>query len=288
MTEKVSIAIIGGSGLYHMSGLQDAKEHIVDTPFGSPSAPIVTGTLENARVAFLARHGIGHHITPTEVPYRANIYALKSLGVERVISISACGSLREDYAPGHIVIPDNIFDHTKNRIRTFFGDGLVAHVGVADPFCADLSDQVEAAVRGTGAITHRGGSFITIEGPRFSTKAESKTFRAWGMSIIGMTASPEAFLAREAEMCYATMAHVTDYDVWHENESPVTVEMVIQTLNKNTQKAQEAIRNLLRGLKTERTCECGQALSTALITDPKVVPAETRKKLDLLVGKYLR
>jgi len=288
MTEKVSIAIIGGSGLYQMSGLQDAKENIVDTPFGNPSAPIVTGTLENMHVAFLARHGIGHHLTPTEVPYRANIYALKSLGVERVISISACGSLREDYAPGDIIIPDNIFDHTKNRIRTFFGEGLVAHVGVADPFCADLSDQVEAAVRITGATTHRGGSFITIEGPRFSTKAESNTFRAWGMSIIGMTASPEAFLAREAEICYATMAHVTDYDVWHENEAPVTVEMVIQTLNKNTQKAQEAIRNLVRGLKTERTCTCGQALSTALITDPKVIPAETRKKLDLLVGKYLK
>ena len=288
MTEKASIAIIGGSGLYHMPGLQDTKEHIVDTPFGRPSAPIVVGTLENMRVAFLARHGIGHHLTPTEVPYRANIYALKSLGAERVISISACGSLREDYAPGDIVIPDNIFDYTKNRIRTFFGEGLVAHIGVANPFCADLSDQVEAAVRATGATTHRGGAFITIEGPRFSTKAESNTFRAWGMSIIGMTASPEVFLAREAELCYTTMAHVTDYDVWHENEAPVTVEMVIQTLNKNTQKAQEAIRNLVHGLKTERNCECGQALSTALITDPKVVPTETRKKLDLLIGKYFK
>ena len=288
MTEKASLAIIGGSGLYHMTGLQDAKEHIVDTPFGNPSAPIVIGTLENMRVAFLARHGIGHHLSPTEVPYRANIYALKSLGVERVISISACGSLREDYAPGDIVIPDNIFDHTKDRIRTFFGEGFVAHVGVADPFCSDLSDQVEAAVLTTGATTHRGGSFITVEGPRFSTKAESNTFRAWGMSIIGMTAAPEAFLAREAELCYATMAHVTDYDVWHKSEAPVTVEMVIQTLNKNTQKAQEAIRNLVLGLKTERACECGQALSTALITDPKVIPAKTRKKLDLLVGKYLK
>ncbi len=288
MTEKVSIAIIGGSGLYQMTGLQDTKEYNVDTPFGKTSAPIVVGTLENTRVAFLARHGRGHHITPSEVPYRANIYALKSLGVERVISISACGSLREDYAPGNIVIPDNIFDNTKDRIRTFFGEGMVAHVGVADPFCSDLSNEVEAAVRATGAITHRGGSFITIEGPRFSTKAESHAFRAWGMSIIGMTAAPEAFLAREAEMCYATMAHVTDYDVWHENESPVTVDMVIQTLNKNTQKAQEAIRNLVRGLKVERSCECGQALSTALITDPKVIPAETRNKLNLLVGKYLK
>ena len=288
MTEKAFIAIIGGSGLYNMTGLQEAKEHDVDTPFGKPSAPVVAGTLDGTRVAFLARHGVGHHITPTEVPYRANIYALKSLGVERVISISACGSLREDYAPGHIVIPDNIFDFTKDRARSFFGEGLVAHVGVADPFCNDLSDKVEAAVRETGATTHRGGSFITIEGPRFSTKAESNTFRAWGMSIIGMTASPEAFLAREAELCYATMAHVTDYDVWRESEAPVTVEMVIQTLNKNTQVAQDAIRNLVRGLKTERTCQCGQALASALITDPKVIPAEIRKKLDLLVGKYYK
>ena len=288
MIEKVSIAVIGGSGLYQMSGLQDVKEFDVETPFGKPSAPIAIGTLDGTRIAFLARHGVGHHITPTEVPYRANIYALKSLGVERVISISACGSLREDYAPGHIVIPDNIFDNTKDRVRTFFSEGLVAHIGVADPFCNDLSDQVETAVRQTGATTHRGGSFITIEGPRFSTKAESNTYRAWGMSIIGMTASPEAFLAREAEICYATMAHVTDYDVWHKNEAPVTVEMVIQTLNKNTHIAQDAIRNLVREIKTERTCQCGQALATALITDPKVVPAETRNNLDLLVGKYLK
>jgi 5'-methylthioadenosine phosphorylase len=208
--------------------------------------------------------------------------------VERIISISACGSLREDYAPGHIVIPDNIFDNTKSRSSTFFGEGLVAHVGVAAPFCADLSSAVEAAVRATGAITHAGGALIVIEGPRFSTKAESKTFRGWGMSIIGMTAAPEAFLAREAEICYATMAHVTDYDVWHESESPVTVEMVIQTLNKNTQKAQEAIRNLIRTLNTERTCECGQALHSALITDPRVIPAETRSKFDLLIKKYIK
>ncbi|MBL0348069.1 S-methyl-5'-thioadenosine phosphorylase [Candidatus Villigracilis affinis] len=286
--EKVSIAIIGGSGLYHMSGLQNAAEHNIDTPFGKPSAPIVVGTLEGMRVAFLARHGIGHHITPTEVPYRANIYALKLLGAERIISISACGSLREDYAPGDIVIPDNIYDNTKDRARSFFGDGLVAHIGVADPFCTDLSNDLEAAVRATNAKTHRGGSFITIEGPRFSTKAESNAFRAWGMSIIGMTASPEAFLAREAEICYATMAHVTDYDVWHESEEPVTVEMVIQTLNKNTQKAQEAIQNFVRGLNAQRNCKCGEALATALITDPKVIPAETRQKLDLLVGKYLK
>lgn len=287
MTNKATLAIIGGSGLYQMKGLEHTEEVIVDTPFGKPSAPITIGTLEGTQVAFLARHGIGHHITPTEVPYRANIYALKSLGVERVVSISACGSLREDYAPGHIVIPDNIFDFTKDRIRSFFGEGLVAHISVADPFCDDLSNQLEASLNGTGATTHRGGSLITIEGPRFSTKAESNTYRAWGMSIIGMTASPEVFLAREAEMCYATMAHVTDYDVWHESESPVTVEMVIQTLNKNTEIAQDAIRNLVRTMNHNRTCNCGQALQTALITNPKVIPAETREKLDLLVSKYL-
>lgn len=287
MMEKVSLAIIGGSGLYSMSGLQDIHEVQPDTPFGKPSAAIVTGTLEGIRVAFLARHGKGHTLTPGEVPYRANIYALKSMGVERIVSISACGSLREDYAPGQIVIPDDIYDNTKNRPRSFFGEGLVAHVSVANPFCPELSDLVEAAVRTTGAVTHRGGSFMVIEGPRFSTRAESRVFRSWGMSIIGMTAAPEAFLAREAEICYATMAHVTDYDVWHESESPVTVEMVIQTLNNNTQKAREAIRNLARILNRERGCECGQALSTAIITDCSCIPAQTRATLEPLVGKYL-
>jgi 5'-methylthioadenosine phosphorylase len=287
MTELAGLAIIGGSGLYEMPGLRAAREHNVDTPFGKTSAPIVVGTLEGRRVAFLARHGIGHHLTPSEVPYRANIYALKSLGVQQIISISACGSLQEEFAPGHIVIPDQIYDHTHKRARSFFGDGLVAHISVANPFCEDLAGQLESAVRQAGGATHRGGSFITIEGPRFSTKAESNTYRAWGMSIIGMTASPEAFLAREAEMCYATMAHVTDYDVWHVSQAPVTVEMVIQTLNKNTAIAQEALRLLASQLKPERDCDCEHALATALITNKDVIPAETRQKLDLLVKKYL-
>jgi 5'-methylthioadenosine phosphorylase len=200
MTEQVFLAIIGGSGLYEMPGLQDTAQRHIDTPFGQTSAPIVVGTLEGERVAFLARHGLGHHLTPTEVPYRANIYALKSLGAQRILSISACGSLQEEFAPGHIVIPDQIYDNTHERARSFFGEGLVAHVSVADPFCSDLSDQLESAVRQAGGVTHRGGALITIEGPRFSTKAESNTYRGWGMSIIGMTASPEAFLAREAEM----------------------------------------------------------------------------------------
>jgi len=287
MNESVSLAVIGGSGLYGMSGLQDIQEHAVETPFGRTSAPVITGTLEGRRLAFLARHGIGHHINPSEIPYRANIYALKSLGVERIISVSACGSLREDYAPGDIVVPDQLFDHTRGRARTFFEGGLVAHISVADPFCRDLSDQLETAVRAAGAKVHRGGAFITIEGPRFSTKVESNTYRSWSMSLIGMTTSPEAFLAREAEICYAVMAHVTDYDVWHVSETPVTVEMVVQTLTQNTMLAQEAIRLLSRDLKPERDCECGTALATALITNPKAIPEETHKKLDLLVGKYL-
>ena len=287
MEESIRLAIIGGSGLYNMEGLDAAKEYKPETPFGEPSAPIRVGTLEGQRVAFLARHGAGHRLMPTEVPYRANIYALKSLGVERIVSISACGSLREDYAPGHIVIPDQLYDNTKNRARTFFGEGLVTHVGVADPFCSDLSMQLEDAARAAHAVVHGGGTFITIEGPRFSTKAESNAYRSWGMSIIGMTAAPEAFLAREAEICYAVMAHVTDYDVWHVNETPVTVEMVVQTLNKNTAIAQEAIRNLVRNLKPQRTCDCDRALSNSIITAREYISKDARQKLDLLIKKYI-
>ncbi len=288
MTEQIAFAVIGGSGLYKMKGMTDTVEHNLDTPFGKPSSPIVVGNLEGQRVAFLARHGIGHFITPSEVNYRANIYALKSLGVTRIVAINACGSLREDYAPGQIVIPDGIYDNTHQRARTFFGGGLVAHIGSADPFCPDLSSSVYEAVKASGGTVHKGGAFIIIEGPRFSTKAESNTYRAWGMSIIGMTTAPEAFLAREAEICYATMAHVTDYDVWHVSEAPVTVEMIIQTLNKNTDTAQESVRILARNLKQERPCECDNALASALITNPAVIPAETRQKLDLLVKKYYK
>jgi 5'-methylthioadenosine phosphorylase len=224
---------------------------------------------------------------PSEVNYRANIYALKTLGVERIVGVNACGSLREDFAPGHIVIPDQIFDFTRNRSRTFFGEGLVAHIGSDDPFCPQLSTLIVDSSRLAGAITHVGGTFVVIEGPRFSTKAESNAFRAWGMSIVGMTCAPEAFLAREAEMCYAVMAHITDYDVWHISEKPVTVEMVIQTLNHNTTTAQQAIRTLVNNLPVPRSCSCDSALSAALITNPKVIPPETRRKLDLLVRKYL-
>ncbi|MEA3351397.1 MAG: S-methyl-5'-thioadenosine phosphorylase [Chloroflexota bacterium] len=287
MRKTPSFAVIGGSGLYNMNGLENLQEFTLDTPFGAPSAPIMVGTLEGQQVAFLARHGIGHHINPGEINYRANIYALKSLGVKRVVSVSACGSLREDYAPGDIVIPDQLFDFTKGRESTFFTDGIVAHVDVADPFCPDMSQQVYNAVAETGATVHQGGDFITIEGPRFSTKAESNTFRSWGMSIIGMTTSPEAFLAREAELCYTVIAHVTDYDVWHINEEPVTVEMVIKTLTHNTKVAQDAICNLARGLNPMCDCKCSQSLSTAMITDPDVIPDETSERLNLLVDKYL-
>lgn len=287
MNPSPKLAIIGGSGLYEIPELEDTQEHNVTTPYGNPSAPIVTGHLEGQRVAFLARHGIGHHISPSEINFRANIYALKSLGVERIVSISACGSLREDFAPGDIVIPDQLFDFTRNRKRTFFEDGFVAHISVADPYCVYLSNQVFQAAVQTNASVHKGGIFITVEGPRFSTRAESNTFRAWGMSIIGMTTSPEAFLAREAEICYAVMAHVTDYDVWHITEDPVTVERVIEILNRNTIIAQQTIYNLINQLKLERDCDCPKALSDALITRPDVIPDVTRQRLGLLVNKYL-
>lgn len=287
MDRKPIFAVIGGSGLYNMSGLEHAREVEMETPFGKPSAPIIAGELAGETILFLARHGIGHHLAPTEVNYRANIYALKQLGADRLVSISACGSLRQDYTPGDIVIPDQVFDRTQRRERTFFGDGLVAHIGVADPFCRNLSEQLYRSVQATGARLHMGGTLLVIEGPRFSTKAESNTYRNWGMSIIGMTACPEVFLAREAEMCYATMAHVTDYDVWHQSEEPVSVEAVIAVLNRNTQAAQQAILHLAKTLEHERACECAHALASALITNPAMIPVETRQRLDLLVGKYL-
>ena len=280
-------AIIGGSGLYSLPGLEDIEEREITTPFGDPSAPIIIGSLEGESVAFLARHGLGHQLSPTEINFRANIYALKSLGVEQIVGIGACGSLREDYAPGDIVIPDQVFDFTKDRKRTFFDRGLVAHISIPEPFCTDLSEQVYQAVESTGNNVHRGGIFITIEGPRFSTRAESNTFRAWGMSIIGMTTSPEAFLAKEAEMCYAVLAHVTDYDVWHITEETVTVELVIEILKRNTDIAQQAVKNIVQQLTHDRMCDCHQALASALITDPEAIPAETRQRLSLLVDKYL-
>ncbi len=287
MDEKIRIGVIGGSGVYDIEALQDVRVARVHTPFGDPSDDIVIGTLSGQRVAFLPRHGRGHRIMPHELNSRANIYALKSLGVEHIIGVSACGSMREDYAPRHIVIPDQIFDRTKARVNTFFGHGLVVHVGMADPFCPVLSSLLYDAVARTGATVHRGGTFIVIDGPQFSTKAESRIYRQWGVDIIGMTVFPEAKLAREAEICYAVMAHVTDYDVWHETEEPVSVAMLIANLQANAAVTKKALEYLVPMIPEERSCECPHALATALITDPARVPAELKRDLHLLIGKYL-
>ncbi len=287
MNNTPILGVIGGSGLYSMPGLQDQEPVDIETPFGKPSAPIIIGRISGRKVAFLARHGIGHHISPTEVNYRANIFALKQLGVKKIVSISACGSLRQDYAPGQIVIPDQIFDFTHARSRSFFGEGLVAHVGVADPLCKTFSHLVLKSVAATGTTVHDGGTLITIEGPRFSTRAESNVYRGWRMSIIGMTACPEVFLAREAEICYAIMAHVTDYDVWHISEEPVSVDMVVNTLMRNTEAAQKAITLLVENLIDE-DCTCQHAMQDTVITQREQIPMETCQKLDLLIGKYLK
>ncbi|MBP7999955.1 MAG: S-methyl-5'-thioadenosine phosphorylase [Chloroflexi bacterium] len=285
---QIELAIIGGSGLYNIPELQAVKEVRVRTPFGDPSDAIITGTLLGRKVAFLPRHGRGHGHSPSELPYRANIYALKTLGVKYVVAVSACGSLREDYAPGHVVMPDQLFDFTKGiRGRTFFGNGLVAHVGVAHPFSPEMNQAVSQAVRQAGGTVHEGGTFITVEGPRFSTIAESTLFRQWGMSIIGMTTSPEAFLALEAEMAYACMAHVTDYDVWHETEGPVSVEMVIRTLQRNTALAQRAIRYLVEKMdEWAGDFPAHQALKDAIITDRSKISPTILRDLQPLVGKY--
>jgi 5'-methylthioadenosine phosphorylase len=273
-----------------MPDLTNVEELWIDTPFGPPSDAIIAGTLRGQRVAFLPRHGRGHVHLPSEVPYRANFYALKMLGVERVVAISACGSLREDFAPGEIVVPHQLYDHTKDeRGRTFFGDGIVAHIGLAEPFCAELNNIVAASVRGAGGKVHEGGAFITVEGPRFSTKAESNVFRSWGMSIVGMTTSPEAALAREAEMCYSVMAHVTDYDVWHESEQPVSVEMVVRILQANLRLAQQAVADIVAHLAgTERRCACGHALESAIFTDGIKIKPEAVERLGPIVAKYLK
>ena len=287
MQTKPILGVIGGSGLYSIGELKAPEEVEAATPFGPPSAPIVVGRLRGRTVAFLARHGQGHHLLPGEVNYRANLYALKALGVRRVLSISACGSLRENLAPGHAVVPDQLFDSTRGRVSSFFGNGLVAHVSVADPFCPQLSPLLAASVEDSGGTIHRGGCLITIEGPRFSTRAESKAYRAWGMDLIGMTTSPEAFLAREAELCYTVLAHVTDYDVWRLREEPVTAEAVLRTLQANARLAEASLVAFIESLPDERTCNCGTALQKALVTSREMIPPETRRRLALLVDPYL-
>jgi len=286
MTEA-TIGVIGGSGLYDIEGLKEIEEHDVSTPFGKPSDPIIVGTLEGKRVAFLPRHGRGHRILPSEVNVRANIYALKSLGVERIIAVNACGSMKEEIAPSDIVIPDQIIDRTKGRDSTFFGNGLVVHVSFAEPFCAELSEVLFEAAEAVGAKVHKGGTYVCIEGPRFSSKAESKMHRLWDVDIIGMTAIPEAVLAREAEICYASLALSTDYDVWHETEAPVTAEMVVQTILKNVETAKNAIKEVVPRVPSERGCDCATALSVAIQTAKDRIPGRVKQELNLLVGKYL-
>lgn len=284
---KIAFAVIGGSGLYAMPGLSDVTEHKISTPFGDPSDVIVVGTLSGQRVAFLPRHGRGHRYNPSEVPSRANIYALKSLGVTHIISVSACGSLREEMKPLDIVVPDQLLDHTKGkRPASFFDNGIVAHAGVAEPFSRSLSAALVQAVQDAGGAVHAGGTLITIEGPRFSTKAESRAFRAWGCDVIGMTACPEAFLAREAEIDFAIMAHVTDYDVWHESEETVTVAMVVERLNANLALAQKAILNLAP-VVSALPHETDGVMGSSVLTAHSAISAAARERVNLLAGKYL-
>ena len=285
---SIQIGIIGGSGLYDMADLTEREERRVETPFGEPSAPYVTGTLRGRRVAFLARHGQGHRLSPSELNYRANIFGFKTLGVEYILSASAVGSLKEEYQPMDLLIPDQFFDRTKGRVSTFFGDGLVAHVGFAHPFCSPLSGIALTAARDSGARVHQGGTYVCMEGPQFSTLAESKLYRTWGMDVIGMTNLQEAKLAREAEICYTTIALITDYDCWHPDHDQVTVDMIIANLMQNARTAQQVIASAVALLPFDRTCECATALKHALITRPEAIPASTRQKLAPIVGKYLR
>ena len=285
---SITIGIIGGSGLYDMAELTDREERQVRTPFGDPSAAYVIGTLRGKRVAFLARHGMGHRLMPSELNFRANIYGFKTLGVEYILSASAVGSLKEQYKPLDLVIPDQFVDRTRGRVSTFFGRGLVAHVGFAHPFCSILSDVAFRAAQTSSAAVHKGGTYVCMEGPQFSTFAESNLYRSWGMDIIGMTNLQEAKLAREAEICYTTIALVTDYDCWHPDHDQVTVDMIIANLTQNAKMAQAVIAEAVGQLPFERTCECATALKHAIITRPDAVPSETLKALAPLVGKYLR
>jgi 5'-methylthioadenosine phosphorylase len=281
-----AIGIIGGSGLYELEGLVNVRWRRVRTPFGDPSDELCTGEFEGRRVVFLPRHGRGHRLTPTELNFRANIWALKSLGVEWVLSVSAVGSMKEDIRPLDLVIPGQFVDLTKRRAGSFFGEGIVAHVGMADPVCGQLGDLLEKASRGTGTRVHRGGTYVCIEGPQFSTRAESRVYRSWGVDVIGMTNMPEAKLAREAELCYATLALATDYDVWHETHEAVSVEAVIANLLKNVETAKGVLRRVIPMIGGPRTCECPTLLKNAVITSPSAFPHGTRRRLDLLLGKY--
>ena len=285
--DKAKIGVIGGSGLYDIEGMEDIEEVSIDTPFGKPSNSITVGRLGGVGIAFLPRHGKGHRISPSELPARANIYAMKSLGVEHIIAVCSAGSFKKEVAPGHLLIPDQVIDRTRTRISTFFGEGLVGHIPFADPFCPDLSKLLYEAAVEAGAVVHHGGTLVVMEGPAFSTRAESRLYRSWGADLIGMTALPEAKLAREAEICYAVIGCVTDYDSWMENREPVTVEEIIAIQRQNINTARKTIKLALSRIPAERGCGCAAALKTAIVTDPALIPAGQKKKLNLLISKYI-
>ncbi|HUU51127.1 MAG TPA: S-methyl-5'-thioadenosine phosphorylase [Nitrospinota bacterium] len=284
---RAKIGVIGGSGLYKMEGLEVIEKKNLSTPFGDPSDSFIIGSLDGADVVFLPRHGTGHRILPSELNFRANIYGMKELGAEWIISVSAVGSMKENLYPGDIVIPDQFFDRTKKRINTFFGDGVVAHVPFADPVCPDLSSILFKAGEKIGAKIHKGGTYLCIEGPQFSTRAESKTYRAWGVDIIGMTNIPEAKLAREAEICYATVALVTDFDCWHESEEDVKIDAVLEIMNKNINTAKSIIKKAVKMISDKRTCICSEALKHTILTSKESIPEKTKKNLEIIIGKYI-
>lgn len=287
MAEQM-IGIIGGSGLYNIEGIRDVKTVSIDTPFGKPSDSYTVGMLEGRNVAFLPRHGKGHTILPSELNFRANIYGMKKLGVEHIIAVSAVGSMKEEIEPLDIVVPDQFFDRTRGRISTFFGDGIVGHVSFADPVCGTLADTLHNAAKSAGARVHKGGTYLCMEGPLFSTRAESNVYRQWGVSVIGMTNLQEAKLAREAEICYSTLAMATDYDCWHVGEEAVTLEMIISNLNKNAEMAKRILKIAIPKIAQKRSCACATAAQSAIVTHKDLIPENTKKKLDVLFGKYLR
>ena len=284
----VKVAVIGGTGLYDIEGLTEKRELDIDTPYGKPSDVIVTGILDGVRVAFLPRHGRGHRLTPTEIPVRANIWALKSLGVEHIIAINSVGSFKKEVAPGHLLIPDQLIDRTSRRESTFFGDGVVAHIGFAEPFCPNMRQLLYDCAKEAGAKVHNGGTYVVMEGPAFSTRAESRLHKSWGADVIGMTALPEAKLAREAEICYGIIACSTDYDAWHEEETPVTVDMIIATLKSNMALSKLLVKLAIGRLPESRNCSCPDALKNAIVTDPKAISPDRREHLKLIIGKYIK
>ncbi len=284
---KAKVGVIGGTGLYEIEGMTDVKEVNISTPFGDPSDAITVGTLEGTSIAFLPRHGRGHRFPPHQIPARANIYALKSLGVEWIIAINSCGSFKEELKPRDLVVPDQVIDRTRGRVNTFFGDGIVVHIPYAEPFCPTLGQVLFQAAHEAGAKVHRGGTFIAMEGPQFSTKAESRLYKSWGADIVGMTVLPEAKLAREAEICYAALACVTDYDSWHDDLNQVRIEEIIEILNQNIDQARNIIRLAVANIPQKRFCACVNALENAIVTSPELIPMQVKKDLDLLIGKYI-